>query len=563
MKYCQQCGAERVQGQKFCGSCGAKFIETVTQQQVDELQSAQQENEQRHTADHEEHVVEEAFVAEKHEGNERTEQIPRYVKVEQESGDIDTQGQVPPSEHVSTLEPNKPKAPGTQTAQFKVHSKKKLSKKIWIPAFIVLLIAAIAVTGWILGSKYSSAEYAIDRLEQAVDDKDAEELLNLLVSEDKQWKLDEEQAESFIQALDGHGDFREELFAQLREEAGSSSSANKIKVFESMGGGSSDSSFLTLKKEGKQWFFFDRYVFEVQPFYMDVSTNLEDTVLSINGKEVATADEADYEEQFGPYMPGVYEVTAQLETEYGPIETTKDVELFSDSVQRVDLFLNADYVMIYSNEYDAVLWANEEEIGTIPSDGLLIGPLAVDGTVSVRAIKDYGWGTAESEEYIIEDAADVYLELNPLNEDVKAQLYDTLNDFAVSWIQAYTQMDANLLLNVTDEQRQFHKDDMDAVLNQGLLITGTAEYTTYDADSFSYFYDEWDTNEHYVSVDMMAEYLMSVYYQGEEPILEIYQYPWTVYLIYDSATSRWLVDGVEDLYDFYPYEPVDFELSGI
>ena len=55
----------------------------------------------------------------------------------------------------------------------------------------------------------------------------------------------------------------------------------------------------TLKKQGKSMIFYDKYVLELNPVYLEINTNRKDSKIYLNDKEVATAKEDDYTAEIG------------------------------------------------------------------------------------------------------------------------------------------------------------------------------------------------------------------------------------------------------------------------
>ncbi|MFD2673452.1 zinc ribbon domain-containing protein [Marinicrinis sediminis] len=442
--------------------------------------------------------------------------------------------------------------------------KRRFKPMIWIPLAVLFLLAIVAVSGWFVGSHYTSASYAIDQLEQSIEQKDAEGVLKWLDNENSDFKIDESQVDSFIAVMNEHRSFMSKVFDQLRAQEAADSNTDsdqKLNVFGSEAeaiSGDQAFSFLSLRQEGKKWFFFDRYVFDVQPFYLEVQTNFKGTKLYINDEKVATADRVDYQRRFGPYLPGEYKVKAVYEGEYGKLQEESEVDLFEQEQASMDLSLNGAYVMVFASDPDAQLVSNGTAGETIPASGLQIGPVPLDGSIQLKAVKTYPWGEVESPAWSIEDDQDIYLDLNPVTAQLQDEVQQTVNEFAVSWIEAYTQLDPQLLLHVDEERRAFHQDDMDDLLKQGLLITGTPKSAEYDVESltFNQYEDNIET-----TIDVRVLYDMSVYYQNEEPELTEYEYMWRVYLDYEADSGKWVISGIENMYVFNPSQSKLVDLS--
>ncbi len=158
---------------------------------------------------------------------------------------------------------------------------------------VVLLVCAFFIFGM---ATHSKADY-YNAFKQALKDKNAEEMKNLLTTSDPSLKIDKAGSQAFIDYLTDNPADKTQLLKGLKEETeGEESSYSAGFPY-------------TLVKDGKDMLFFPHYALSVKPLYFTVTTDADKVSLSVNKKEIPYVKKTD---KYGPLMPGSYDVDVTL-----------------------------------------------------------------------------------------------------------------------------------------------------------------------------------------------------------------------------------------------------------
>lgn len=260
-------------------------------------------------------------------------------------------------------------------------------KKLWISLTIVVGIFAIAIAGGgYLIMAEAKPETVVDKFERAVNKRDVDEVLKLLISGDPVFTLDRERAAELIEYFGKEERvFRKEL-DNLRDQA------RGIQVRQR------PSDILTLKEEETKFGGrISSYKIAVKPFYFKIHTNIKGAKIHLEEEHILTARSDDYTKIVGPLMPGTYQLEATYEGEYvSSVGTRETVRLPDQHNDLVNLDLDADFVYFYSDYPDAILHVNGRSTGLAIRDVGLFGPVPLDGSLEVRAKLNTDWGEFES-----------------------------------------------------------------------------------------------------------------------------------------------------------------------
>ena len=94
-----------------------------------------------------------------------------------------------------------------------------------------------------------------------------------------------------------------------------------------LSGNHSLANMFTLKKQGKTMLVYDKYVLELNPVYLEITTNYKDSKIYLNDTLVATANEDNFTAKIGPYVPGKYTIKVSLDGEHAKAEKKDEVDL--------------------------------------------------------------------------------------------------------------------------------------------------------------------------------------------------------------------------------------------
>ena len=231
----------------------------------------------------------------------------------------------------------------------------------------------------------------------AVAEKDVQKVKTYITEGQMVLSLDDKQVESFIKYL--HEDPRtlSDISKRFAKDMAQYDATDTITVM----GEEEDSSIAQLKYNGKKWLIFDQYVVQIDPVYVKVSSTEDHTDIMI-GNEKAGTISSKKGDSFGPFLPGVYEVKAVVNGDYGKVEQVEEVNFSEEDSSEIDLeFSWSDYyVELYSwSDDDAIVYVNGKSTNKTIDELEMLGPIQKDGSVKVYAQK----GNQKSKEFVLDE----------------------------------------------------------------------------------------------------------------------------------------------------------------
>jgi len=360
LKYCRACGSELRKGASFCKDCGAPV----------------------------------------HQSDEKEEQLHSPENpTESQSSDEQTEAE--------TNRVQKRKQPVFQSKKSKIAALAGVS-------IIVIMIA----TYFIMDRFMMSPNVVADSFISAVQEKDAEKVRDHLNEGQLEMDISSEEATAFVEHLNEYPRLITEISEQLERD---------IQAFEKNlngGEGANQEALASLKRDGKKWLVFDRYVIQVRPVYVDVSSTEDKTMIYLNDQEVKEVNH-DTSELVGPLLPGEYEIKAVVNGDYGQIEKIQQVDfLSSEEIGMAEVVLEfsftENYFMVHSDNDDALVYINDENTEKQVKDLLNFGPVPLDGSVQVYAEKEFATSVHKSDTIIIDENThrlDLYLDYTDYDEE--------------------------------------------------------------------------------------------------------------------------------------------------
>ncbi|MCQ6277097.1 zinc-ribbon domain-containing protein [Bacillus sp. V3B] len=276
--------------------------------------------------------------------------------------------------------------------------RKPLSKKAKVLTTIAVTFAILLVGSYYVISNMFGPEATANQFMEAIESKDTQKVKQFINEGQLELSVDDEQTKAFITYL--HEDPR--MITAMSE-----SFNQNLALYESTDSipavsfNKEDSSIAQLKDNGKKWLIFDYYVVQIKPIYAKVSSSEDKTDIYFNDKKEGTL-KSGKEKTFGPFLPGVYDVKAIVNGEYGEVEQEDEIDTSEIDLSKSPLkFRWSDYyVDLYSYD-DAILYVNgkstEETIYDIGS----LGPIPIDGSIKVYAEKEFPSGVKKSQEVTI------------------------------------------------------------------------------------------------------------------------------------------------------------------
>lgn len=168
---------------------------------------------------------------------------------------------------------------------------------------------------------------------------------------------------------------------------------------------------VSIVRDGKKWLLFNHYALNPKLYYIDVTSNKNDTELSINSKSVGKI--SDMKRTFGPFLLSDFKMKGSYQGKYTLVQTTKLLDpIVADSAHlTVKMDLTGNTVTIYSDNDTAILYVNGKSTGQQIKDITnSFGPVPIDGSMKLQAVSEEGSKTTKSNQETI-TAADQEVDL--------------------------------------------------------------------------------------------------------------------------------------------------------
>ncbi|WP_040952263.1 zinc ribbon domain-containing protein [Gorillibacterium massiliense] len=367
--------------------------------------------------------------------------------------------------------------------------RKPINRKMiwWLGGIVAAVIILVGL--YMVGASLSDKDRMLHQFEAAVKAGDSGKLEHMLVTDDK-GITGKKMAESLISANKNYPSFLSDLMTSLKAQSKQMDSKGKSKktVFDldELFGEGQTNTLLTLKKQGKSLLLYDRYVLQLQPYRLSVTTNLENTAIYVDGVQVGTVKGEYGTQEVEGLLPGLHKVKATYTGDFASFDKEEGVDLFSMADQHAQLTLNlpGDFVYLKTN-YDgaAVYYLDDKDVTSLVREGKAIGPIAYDGTHKAVAEVLFPWGKMKSDEVVVDQMYNT-LTINPLSAEVKDQIMAAVASFYKSWALAYTSFDPSQLKNVDADWAMSLTDSINESKEAGDRVIITSKSITFDLDSF-------------------------------------------------------------------------------
>lgn len=437
----------------------------------------------------------------------------------------------------------------------------KLSKPQKIMAIAVAVVLVLGVAFYKVGESLTSRDKIVSKLTQAIASNDSAQLSKYIVSSDPKLKIDAKSLDALLKYMDKVPSYGNEIIKSINNQSVKMEISPKLKgtsvdVFKNNEINNNLNDLFVLKKQGKTWFFYDKYVLDLKPVYIRVSTNYKDTQIFLGDTLVCTSTQNDFTKEIGPYTPGLYTMKATLKGQYINLEQTVEIDLVKDidlsnpnqKVKDQQLFLDGYEVTVDSDYQDAKLFANGKDTGLLIQDAKAFGPVSKDGSVKLYAQKDFPWGTAKGKDVAVDGSSNIYLELNGLNDSLQVALMESINTYNKGWFDAFKSRDISKFTNVTEDKKNLLIADIQGLIDYKRMYTGTLSKTAFDLNSFSIYQSD---NKYYAQLTNLETYNYAYFDEGVPIPTAILEEQAKVYtLIYDETSKKWLINDMYTNYNF-------------
>jgi membrane-associated protein TcaA len=288
----------------------------------------------------------------------------------------------------------------------RLYNRKKIFTLVGVIA-AALIFLSVSTGLYVNEKKRSNPSNIITEFERAVKDSDTSKVLAIIKRGDSKLKADKKSVEAYLNYLNADPELLESSFTALEKKANVLVKNTYAKSEKGL-----VNEWFDISKSGEKWGLIDQYQVKVKPFYVEVNSNLSDTVIFLNGEEKGKVEDAG-PVKIGPILPGAYEVEAKYSGKYSTLEETKklDFSKAEDNLLKVGIQLTGSFITFVTDP-DAEIYINGKQSSINPSSAVDIGPFATDGSVKVYAELDTDDETLKSETVTILNDNDVYLDFD-------------------------------------------------------------------------------------------------------------------------------------------------------
>lgn len=199
---------------------------------------------------------------------------------------------------------------------------------------------------------------------------DAGKIANSVVSYDPHFKITKETVTPYANSLSENKSYASSLGGSLRQDS--------LYV----------SNEIYLEKSGKTMLFFDKYDLDLNPVYFNVSVNIPDAAICVNGEEVAIPNMENFRTEVGPYTPGLFIVDTSAEINGYTFENKTDLSILTSNDTEV---------------YLPDVYLGGEKIGTLEDYYGEFGPLSWSEDLTLELGIDFPSGVMKSESTTLND----------------------------------------------------------------------------------------------------------------------------------------------------------------
>ena len=383
------------------------------------------------------------------------------------------------------------------------NEKSPMTKKKKAMTVIGVLFFAILVGSYMYGNTYTSAENSLKRFHEAVFDKDKGALKKLVEFEDGKKLSDGE-----LDAIITYGEKEPNEFT---------------KSIGQWDFGSGESFLFAFKQSGKVFGIFDGYKIIVPNQTVSVPFPYEEMEYTLNGEKMKVTMEDD-RAIIGPVAPGIYELNAEYKGEYAESSQSKQIELLESDGEVVFESLDFDisevtFELESLNGIDpskVELLIGDKKVG-FDKDGYIksAGPFVLDGSVKVKTVSEFPWGTIESEELEVEQDH-MYMKVNGIDKEAEKSLVAAVLAYGEQYVVARAEANTKGMKTATDEWKKVIGKSFDNEREYGGYFSGQLDEVQVDIESA---YAKNEDKQFEIVVPVSFSLQTSVDTEGENPEL--------------------------------------------
>ena len=241
-----------------------------------------------------------------------------------------------------------------------------------IIALILVVLILLIFVGWSIFNNVFGTDDSLEELSAAIESEDLAYLKDYIEVRGSSMPLTDEELGDIVSLLNDYNVQDElELYLESRENS------------------------IYLKKDKEN----SKYILVLKPYDVEVESNLPGTKVFLDGEEIGKLKDDETTLILKSLRPGYHIVKLLYEGEYAQLENEEDILCFDPFNDKFQLYmdLGGETVEIKSNEDQAFLYNNDENTNISLHSYYFLGPVAMDGSVTISAKAVIDGKTYESE----------------------------------------------------------------------------------------------------------------------------------------------------------------------
>lgn len=421
------------------------------------------------------------------------------------------------------------------------HNKKKIDKKIiYGLAGVAAVIIAVILIFALGGKEELTKEQLVENYVKALNNRNESEIVGLLQSPTPDLKIDKQGISAYFKYIDENPSYIEKVKFELEEQS-KYYDKNKGKDI-----GERFENVVMRYEDGK-------YYLEIKPYYLNVKVKSADVELYLNDKKIDTTTSDNYEKEFGPFMPGIYDLRGNILSQSEEDSAVEKVVLYDDKpdvgklVKTVELDLKLVSFKLSSNNQDAFIIVNGKKTNTRVKDlpNGVFGP--VSKSTKIQLSLETPFGELKSKEISVSEiSSEVKLDIDFTSDVIVDGLTKSINNFTKEDAKAMEILSTSVYTNIGEPELS----KKDAVIQDMVDLNQSIETVLYKNvyDLSSLQIKEQD-GKYYASVVVKTELEQTILAdfaveKSDDPKYGEYTAE------YDANKKTWIITNVENTSNF-------------
>ena len=273
-----------------------------------------------------------------------------------------------------------------------------------IIALIIVVLVLLGFAGVSIYKSHVGTNDSLDELSDAIKSEDTEYLKDYIKLQGRETQLSNEELENIVLLLKDYK-VEDDLKAYLE--------STQENIF--------------LKKDE------DKYVLVLKPYDIEIEASLPGARVFLNGEEVRKFDEDKTTLKLRNIMPGYHKIKLLYEGKYAHLEEETEVICFDPYNNELYLYmdLGGDKIEVTSNEDKAFLYVNDKNTNISLHSSYTLGPVVMDGTITLSAKAVIDGKTYQSEKVdIVNNRYQYELDVNITDSTADQKTIDNQDNVA-------------------------------------------------------------------------------------------------------------------------------------